>query len=470
MNVFLGDIQKPNAQTATVDVINILGEEVVSPAIAEGGGTEFVIAFANVTEPEAAPKQGNIVAKSSVNTGAQLDDGNFATDVNQLAPSSLLTVSNNVKLSPKKTEVELGAIRVPALQLTSIQPILTHSQIGQTVTQKQDGQTKPTPSITLPIINSDLIKTLPPVLGTTLILVPNKDVSKTGDAALLDIDIIPKKMMPVRSSNVTQSPAHTHVQAPVLPQPLVPEIQPENARMISQMTATLPTYSWAKTGVNFTPIASQELLAVPALPHGEADTLLSQIKSPIQMPTQISSQIAFQAASQTHTQAQAQVQSVVMQVREPMVEQLGVAREALQDKTVNKPKDIVVQLSPAELGRVQIRFSFDTGERIGAQIFAENPETLAVLRQKSGLLSTQLKLGGFDSVDLSFDASGQKNFTGQNSGAEFSKSYNGQAHPNIWQAAEADIEKKPQPLGMDDEAYPMRARIGFQSAQIDIII
>ncbi len=77
----------------------------------------------------------------------------------------------------------------------------------------------------------------------------------------------------------------------------------------------------------------------------------------------------------------------------------------------NNLNPILVQLSPAELGRVQIQFSFDSHERITASIVAESAETGVLLKQKSDMLLGFLKQGGFNNIDLNFEARNENNFS-----------------------------------------------------------
>lgn len=81
-----------------------------------------------------------------------------------------------------------------------------------------------------------------------------------------------------------------------------------------------------------------------------------------------------------------------------------------QTKSGQPPGPISVQLSPAELGRVHIQFSFDAADKIIAHIIAENAETGALLKRNSDLLTTHLKLGGFDNIDLNFETKPEKSF------------------------------------------------------------
>ncbi|MCF6274154.1 MAG: flagellar hook-length control protein FliK [Robiginitomaculum sp.] len=157
-------------------------------------------------------------------------------------------------------------------------------------------------------------------------------------------------------------------------------------------------------------------------------------------------------------------QTVISQISVPLL--AGVTAELATHKTQpgNAPKDIIVQLSPAELGRVQIRFSFDMGERVVANIVADNPETMMVLRQKSDMLFSQLKLGGFDNIDLNFEASNDKN----SESAANTKNQHKQTSQNLWNLAKGDAELHPQVSS--EIPYPVRSHINQDTSQIDLIL
>ncbi len=158
------------------------------------------------------------------------------------------------------------------------------------------------------------------------------------------------------------------------------------------------------------------------------------------------------------------VQTVISQISVPMLAGVTAELATLKSQPGNAPKDIVVQLSPAELGRVQIRFSFDTGERVVANIVADNPETMVVLRQKSDMLFAQLKLGGFDNIDLNFEASNDKN----SESAANTKNQHKQSSQNLWNLAKGDAELHPQ--ASSEIPHPVRSQINQDTSQIDLIL
>ncbi len=148
------------------------------------------------------------------------------------------------------------------------------------------------------------------------------------------------------------------------------------------------------------------------LTSSNPDTALLQTATTAITEKPTSSQtIGFQAV------ATKQNQLIITQIGEVLVGQIANKTSAIGDNTGNALKPILVQLSPAELGRVQIQFSFDANERIKANIIAESVETGLLLKQKSELLFSHLKLGGFNNIDLSFEAKNENNFSSFGSGA-----------------------------------------------------
>ena len=116
-------------------------------------------------------------------------------------------------------------------------------------------------------------------------------------------------------------------------------------------------------------------------------------------------------ASATHSvSAVIQGQNIVEQLTDGIAHQITKARA--QSKTISNypPAPIIVQLSPAELGRIQIQFTFDASEKITAHIIAESLKTGEVLKQNSDILISHLKHVGFDNIQLSFETKIEKGF------------------------------------------------------------
>jgi hypothetical protein len=100
------------------------------------------------------------------------------------------------------------------------------------------------------------------------------------------------------------------------------------------------------------------------------------------------------------------------QLIDQITQELREKVSSISDKTTRSVKPLLMQLTPAELGRVHIQFSFDGHEHVSAKIIAESPEVSALLKQKSDVLFTHLKFGGFDNIDLSFGTKNDSGFSG----------------------------------------------------------
>lgn len=81
------------------------------------------------------------------------------------------------------------------------------------------------------------------------------------------------------------------------------------------------------------------------------------------------------------------------------VQQIGDALVRQSEKS----GDIVIRLDPAELGKVNITFTFDKAGGVNAHVVADTASTAAILRDRADVLATQLKQSGFENVNLSFD-------------------------------------------------------------------
>lgn len=101
-----------------------------------------------------------------------------------------------------------------------------------------------------------------------------------------------------------------------------------------------------------------------------------------------------------------------------------------------KSGDIVIRLDPAELGKVNITFTFDKAGGVNAHVVADTASTAAVLRDRADILATQLKQSGFENINLSFDTnSNEQNNKGF--GTQFSN--NAQSEHNTNRAKFFDI-------------------------------
>ena len=130
---------------------------------------------------------------------------------------------------------------------------------------------------------------------------------------------------------------------------------------------------------------------------------------------------AAQASGQTQQQADihraAQAQAAKQSTpNRPVAQQISVnITKAIADGLDH----INIKLRPAELGRVEVRLEVGNNGKVHAQIIADKPETLDLLRNEARNLEKALQDAGFDtgSGDLSFDLRNQEqNGDGEKSG------------------------------------------------------
>lgn len=142
---------------------------------------------------------------------------------------------------------------------------------------------------------------------------------------------------------------------------------------------------------------------------------------------------AIEIASTTSSSVTAAAKSSAPAIVSHMaVQQVG---EAIVRQS-EKSGDIVIRLDPAELGKVNITFTFDKAGGVNAHVVADTASTAAVLRDRADILATQLKQSGFENINLSFDtASSEQNNKGF--GTQFSN--NAQSEHNTNRAKFFDI-------------------------------
>jgi len=114
-----------------------------------------------------------------------------------------------------------------------------------------------------------------------------------------------------------------------------------------------------------------------------------------------------QQAQETQRAAQAQATRQSTPAK-PIVQQISVNIS----KAISEGLDrINIQLRPEELGRVEVRLEVNHNGRVHAQVIADRPETLELLRNDARNLEKALQDAGFDTGagDLSFDLRQQEN-------------------------------------------------------------
>ena len=97
-------------------------------------------------------------------------------------------------------------------------------------------------------------------------------------------------------------------------------------------------------------------------------------------------------------------------------------------KRTEKTGDIVVRLDPAELGKVNITFTFEKAGSVTAHVVADITSTTAILRDRADMLHAQLKQSGFENINLSFDTQ-DRNQNDDGFGAQLSHHNKKQSRP-----------------------------------------
>ncbi len=165
------------------------------------------------------------------------------------------------------------------------------------------------------------------------------------------------------------------------------------------------------------------------------------------------------------TSPQNQSMPILTQIGQALGAQVMQQIPAATDKPGSVLNPVLVQLSPAELGRVQIQFRFDSNERITANIIAESAETGVLLKQKSDMLFSLLKQSGFNNIDLSLEAKNESNFS--NFGSNGAKNQNAQSqHVKLDNSAEHQAHKEPQETPQNP--HPTSTKPSLTNGQIDI--
>ncbi len=109
---------------------------------------------------------------------------------------------------------------------------------------------------------------------------------------------------------------------------------------------------------------------------------------------------------------------------------------------------MVVQLDPADLGRVEVRLAFGHDNHVSAQIAADRPETLAVLQRDSHALERGLQHAGLqlDNKGLNFSLRQEQRQQGAATPPRFDPASPGserdwsEAQPVCWFAAERVLD------------------------------
>lgn len=201
-----------------------------------------------------------------------------------------------------------------------------------------------------------------------------------------------------------------------LPQTSSQNIQTEEAPKTAQTAPSLPTVSaeQSNTGADTSP--KQDQTPQPPIPQkSEMAALTSNTivdTNPISAEFRATESAPITASTLTSKTALTPPPQITTHVA---VQQVGNAIIQRGDKG----GDIVLRLDPAELGRVEISFTFDKTKGVTANVVAETASTAAVLRERADILSAQLKQSGFENINLSFDTR-EDGQPGKGFGAQFS--------------------------------------------------
>lgn len=202
---------------------------------------------------------------------------------------------------------------------------------------------------------------------------------------------------------------------------------------IAQAKINIPAANTTNSANNAAPILRTDILKdnTHSKPDGTSsrETITAQL-----VPLASADKSTLLQIAPQHSPSQGN--AIISQLGETLTQQASEITSKLHSKSSNLPKPILVQLSPAELGRVEIQFSFDGHQKITAHIIAESSETGHLLKRKSEMLVTHLRLGGFENIDLNFDTKAEKNFSdfisngSKNNTATFSHSGQGTDNPS----------------------------------------
>lgn len=127
--------------------------------------------------------------------------------------------------------------------------------------------------------------------------------------------------------------------------------------------------------------------------------------------------------------------------------------------TAGETRTVTLHLDPPELGRVEIKMSFEKNSKIKAVLTVEKPETHAMLQRDSGVLERALHDAGLDSSEggLSFELAKEGHSFGREDGQN-----NGQHGNNGNSGSDADDEMIVQTTvnwAVDNETGHMRYNI-----------
>lgn len=167
--------------------------------------------------------------------------------------------------------------------------------------------------------------------------------------------------------------------------------------------ADLPGLRVAAPGKTMTPTASSIIAA------GPVQTAASSLA---ETAPESSSQIFAQegASARLFSLQPSQVATSAMQASTAAVASTASAQLVAAIRAEPKNGDIEVRLDPPELGRVRINLSIETADAVKAVLTVERPETLEHLRRNMSQFTDDLRMAGFESIDVEFSEGGGSDF------------------------------------------------------------
>lgn len=319
----------------------------------------------------------------------------------------------NVVLAPPLIGIEVETPAIQGFQLPETVPLLPTepkmSSSEQIAAPPQMGVAEP--KLAIPITD---IKSAPPFEPKALAMLP---ALPAGVASVNTKPEIPSKISQ-ESPTLPQLPQLQVEQKQVHPQANAPEVKtlPVSKAEVPTTNPVLPAShpSQPEPRIVMNKLMSQIL----AEPSPTSSPLQSTVSVSVVAKTPIFSAAAPLLAEPTQAQLSVEDSEMLVSIRaerhlsEPVLAQKATQRatppameqvttQLRQQITTSSRQVIEIRLDPPELGRVLIQLStHDQG--VAAQITADRPETLELMRRHSELLAASLEDAGFANSNLDF--------------------------------------------------------------------
>lgn len=359
----------PNAQVAATPTV-ATSATATDPALAQPTTTQA--SAADHVPPAPAPRDDKPAALPALST-ASTDAGEAADDATPLTPApaaAAAPVSPGAPASSTKTDPAqpvIAAAGSPVSPIRSWQAALAGDATAPKVAgdgNRDDGDTAPS--------NSDKTKS-----------------ERTGVADPTPTN--PQQPQPVM---LAAMPAATTIQSALADR--VPGTDAQGAPSLDGTESSAG-------GQPATLALPETLAAVP--PHGGSDNLPPLLAS--QMP---GAAIAPPAGQTPSYAAAPQASPVVAAEPGRMGRDIGVeiARHVAAGRD-----EVMIRLSPAEMGRIDVRLSFDSKGSLHAAVSADSPQALDMLRRDAGELGRSLADAGIRTDSSSFSFGSRDGSAGQ---------------------------------------------------------